>query len=90
MFKLCTTAIRKDTARLVEINGYFHDFPPYQPNQVTPMDEFLAMLKFIIPVSWKHQMTFHGIDSFWVNNSAIYAVLQMFGKYGTNSYRNKS
>ncbi len=54
MVKPHTTSIKKYIASLAEINGYLNDFPPYQANQATPMDEFLEILESAIPVSWQH------------------------------------
>ncbi len=48
--------------RLVEINGYFNDFLPYQANQAILVDELLEILEFEIPLSWKYQMTLHDIN----------------------------
>ncbi len=62
MVKPRTFTIRKYPASLAEINGYFHDFPPHQANQAIPVDELLEILEFVIPVSWQHQITRHGID----------------------------
>ncbi len=86
MIKPYTTTIRKYTARLVEINGYFNDFLPYQPNQAIPMDKLLEILEFAIPVSWKNQMTHHGIDPLQQMIVQLCS-FQIHGKYGTSFYR---
>ncbi len=47
---------------LAEINGCFNNFPLHQANQAIAVDELLGILEFVIPVSWQHPMTHHGID----------------------------
>lgn len=50
-------------SRLVEINTYLNDFPPFGPNQSLPMDEVLEIATFALPAKWQKAMNMHGFDA---------------------------
>lgn len=57
------TKIRNFMSRLVEINSYLTEFPPYAPNQSLPMDEVLEIATFAVPAKWQKAMNMHGFDA---------------------------
>ena len=49
-------AIKRYVARIVEINNYLPDFPPFQQDQKLQDDEILEIVKYGVPVKWQHAL----------------------------------
>ena len=49
--------------RLVEINSYLNEFPPFGENQSLPMDKVLEIATFALPAKWQKAMNMHGFDA---------------------------
>lgn len=50
-------------SRLVEINSYLKDFPPFGENQMLPVDEVLEIADYALPAKWRKAMNMHGFDA---------------------------
>ncbi len=50
-------------SRLVEINAYLNEFPPFGPNQSLPIDKVMDIAHFALPAKWQKAMNMHGFDA---------------------------
>jgi hypothetical protein len=60
--KTVETSAREFMTRLVEINQYLKEFPPFAENQALPEDEILDIAEFAIPATWQKTMVLQGFD----------------------------
>ena len=49
-------SIKRYVARIVEINNYLPDFPPFEASQKLPDDEILEIVKYGVPIKWQHAL----------------------------------
>lgn len=56
------TKIREFMARLVEINAYLDEFPPFEVGQSLPNDEIMEIAEYAVPVTWQRTMVIQGYD----------------------------
>ena len=49
-------SIKRYVARIVEINNYLPEFPPFEQDQKLQDDEILELVKYGIPVKWQHAL----------------------------------
>jgi hypothetical protein len=53
---------REFSARLMEMNSYLKEFPPFDLDQELAMEELIDILEFGVPNSWQKNMVLQGFD----------------------------
>ena len=54
------STIREFNSRLLELNAYLSEFPPYGTNQTLVDDDLMEVLEFAIPNTWQSTMVVQG------------------------------
>ena len=54
--------IKEFAARVVEMNGYMSQFPPFGDDQALPDDELLDLAEFAMPSTWQRTMIVQGFN----------------------------
>jgi hypothetical protein len=53
---------RSFSARLVEINSYLAEFPPFEEGQMLPDEDMVDILEFSVPKAWQENMIIQGFE----------------------------
>ena len=79
-------------SRLVEINTYLNEFPPFGENQSLPMDKVLEIATFALPAKWQKAMNMHGFDATLHSPSEFVEFCERleFAEVGENQHHSKA
>ena len=79
-------------SRLVEINSYLNEFPPFGENQSLPMDKVLEIATFALPAKWQKAMNMHGFDATLHSPSEFVEFCERleFAEVGENQHHSKA
>ena len=55
--------VREFMTRLIEMNEYLADFPPFEPNQKLSHEDLMDIAEYAMPATWLRNMHMHGFDA---------------------------